>query len=316
MAFNVSGIAAYTNQVSDLVKKMVITGPTLNILTSIQAGIPAGSTQAINILTNTISPAAAACGWSSAGAVAFTQRNIATTALQIHESLCEKTLKAYWVGQVMKPGASVTEEQLGPILAESYVEKVKNYNEYHIWQGNFSGYTGISATYNKWDGFLKVINGEATRVTVLSATTLTAANIVASVETIWLNCPAALRAYGDIALFLSLSDFDLYAGALRTANLYHFDATNAAIEGSWKINYIPGLTVYGVPGLVGAKTFVQNITPWVMTSVSNLVYGTDLLNEEEKLDIWYSKDNDEVRVNINWSSGAQIQFPDLVVCNW
>jgi len=54
----------------------------------------------------------------------------------------------------------------------------------------------------------------------------------------------------------------------------------------------------------------------LLTYGANLVVGTDLLNEEEKFDIFYSRDNDEVRVNIQWKIGTQIYFPEYVVVNY
>ena len=52
------------------------------------------------------------------------------------------------------------------------------------------------------------------------------------------------------------------------------------------------------------------------TYAENMVVSTDLTNEEEKFDIWYSQDNDEVRVNIQWKIGVQIYFPQFVVTNF
>lgn len=319
MAFNVGSISAYTDQLSgELIKKAVITGPTMDILTSIIPGVK--YSQAINIIDNTAVPQAGACGFTSSGSVAFKQRNITVTDLMIQESLCFTTLESYWMGMKMKKGTPGAESvnDLGPILAESYVEKVKNTNEYNLWQGNYSG----STSYTLYNGFLKTIFDEATRIN-LSATTgtfssaTTSATVIADVEYIFASTPAAIRSRNDLALFMPLGDFLIYAAALRTANLFHFDATQQSIAG-WKINYIPGLTVYGIPGMDGAHTLhpTNYCHPWVLTYVANLVVGTDLLNEEENFDIWYSRDNKEVRVDIRWKLGTQVQFPELIVTNF
>jgi hypothetical protein len=37
-----------------------------------------------------------------------------------------------------------------------------------------------------------------------------------------------------------------------------------------------------------------------------MVVGFDLLSDHERLDIWWSRDNDEVRIRANYNYGAQI----------
>jgi hypothetical protein len=46
-----------------------------------------------------------------------------------------------------------------------------------------------------------------------------------------------------------------------------------------------------------------------------MVVGVDLMSDEERLDIFYSRDNDEVRVRANFKIGAQIAFPENFVTN-
>jgi len=318
MAFSVSSISTYTDQLAGkLIKKSVVTGPTLNLLTSIQYGVK--GIQAINIITNTVVPQAAACGFTSSGSVAFSQRNISVTDLMIQESLCETTLEPYWMGMKMEQGAPDSDfgAWLAPILGESYVEAIQEKNEYNIWQGNLSG----STSYTLFNGFLRTIfdeSGSTVEVPTYSATTIDSTNVVAAVEYYWSKCPVAIRGRKDLALLMPLSDFDIYTAALRTANLYHYNATQEElVNGVWKINYIPGLTVYGIPGMNGAKTDHPDtsVTPWVLTYIANLVIGTDMMNEWERFKMWWSVDNQEVRVDIRWKIGTQIQFPEHIVTN-
>ena len=48
-------------------------------------------------------------------------------------------------------------------------------------------------------------------------------------------------------------------------------------------------------------------------SLSNFFLGTDLANEEEEVKMWYSLDNDEVRVRFTFAYGVQVAFPAEVV---
>ena len=45
----------------------------------------------------------------------------------------------------------------------------------------------------------------------------------------------------------------------------------------------------------------------------NLFYGTDMQGDSEKFDFWYSKDNQEFRLAIEFGLGVQVAFPNEVV---
>jgi hypothetical protein len=305
MAFNVSSINAYTNETAQqLVKKAVLAGKTMSMV-SVVPGIKYKET--LNILDNTISVQNATCGFTSKGSVAFKQREIEVTALEVKESLCEKTLEQYFMGQWMKPG-SPKDEELGAILADSYVEKIKEYNELNIWKGGIG-----SPGYGKIDGLISILSDEATRVTVelgspdIMAGPFTSANIVSAVDAMVANIPEEILNKSDLTLFMSYANYNLYTAALRTANLYHYKGES----GTDFECYIPGTSVKAV-----ATHGLTSTDYMVLTFASNIVVGTDLLDEEEKFDIWYSKDNDEVRVNIQWKIGVEVYFPEHCVCNF
>jgi hypothetical protein len=47
--------------------------------------------------------------------------------------------------------------------------------------------------------------------------------------------------------------------------------------------------------------------------LSNLFLGTDLLNEEEKFEIFYAKEADQVRFVSEFKMGVNVAFPDEIV---
>lgn len=306
MAFNVGAINAYVNETAEqLIKKAVLTGKTINMVT-LQPGIKYKET--INILDNTISVQNATCGFTSNGSVAFKQREIEVTPLEVKVSLCEKDLEKYFMGQWMKAG-SPKEEQLGAILADSYVESIKESNELNIWLGN----QHTSPVYGKIDGLIYKLSQENTRVTATSGSPdimpgpFTANNIISAIDTMVASIPEEILMRRDLTLFLSYANYNLYTAALRTANLFHYNGDN----GQDFETFIPGTNVKLVAthGLTGTDNLV-------LTYAENIVIGTDLVNEEDKFDIWYSRDNDEVRVNIQWKIGVQVAFPEFCVCNF
>jgi len=255
----------------------------------------------LNILDNTVTVAAATCGWNAAGSVAFSQRDITVTALEVKDALCEKTLEKYWMGQMMKPGAP-KDEELGSVLADSYVEGVKVKNEKLIWLGDTAG-----SPADLVDGFLSILTTDGNYVPVTAAAgPHTQATIIAHVNAMITAAPEVLSTLPDLTMFMSISNFRMYCAAIADKNYFAVPAT-VGTELSF-VNPLNGVKFVGVAGLSGSDKFV-------LTYASNLVIGTDLVNEEEKFDIWYSRDNDEVRVNIQYKLGTQVQFPELVVLN-
>ena len=47
--------------------------------------------------------------------------------------------------------------------------------------------------------------------------------------------------------------------------------------------------------------------------LSNLFYATDLQGDEEKFELWYSQDNREFRLAIEFIAGVQYAFGDEIV---
>jgi hypothetical protein len=47
--------------------------------------------------------------------------------------------------------------------------------------------------------------------------------------------------------------------------------------------------------------------------ISNLFLGTDLLNEEDKFEIFYAKEADQVRFVSEFKIGTNVAFPDEIV---
>jgi hypothetical protein len=71
---------------------------------------------------------------------------------------------------------------------------------------------------------------------------------------------------------------------------------------------VPGTNVklIGVNGLNGTDYLVG-------ISMSNMYLGTDLLGEQERFELFYAKEADEMRFVVEFKLGCQIAFPDEVV---
>ena len=71
---------------------------------------------------------------------------------------------------------------------------------------------------------------------------------------------------------------------------------------------IPGtnVRVIGVAGLDNTGRFFASYK-------ENFVYGVDMSGDDEKFDLWYSQDNREFRLAVEFIAGVQVAYPDMVV---
>lgn len=305
MAFSVGSLANYTNEQStDLLVKALFGSKTATLLQSsnqVQVGVKSAS--ALNILASTVFFQADGCGYLSSGTTTFTQRTITVGAVKVEETLCPKTLEAKWMQTQIMPGSPTMipfEEQIGTEKAAVIAQTL----ETAMWTGDTaSGNPNLS----RFDGFNKLIAaaspvlGNAAPTTF---TTVTNANIDDILDQIYANVPAAVAAKDDLVCFLGVDNFKLMLINLKNANLFHYVADAAQ---TMEMVY-PGtnMKLIAVGGLNGTNKLVAG-------SLSNFFMGTDLIDENEEVKMWYSIDNDEVRVRFTFKAGVQVAFPGEIV---
>ena len=140
--------------------------------------------------------------------------------------------------------------------------------------------------------------------TDLSFATLqsTPSNAIKLLNTFETYLPADIKGYDDVAIFCGIDVFTAIKQGLVAQNYFNISYLNG-VE-----NYeltLPGsnIKLYGVNGLNGTYDLYAGRT-------SHFVFGTDLLNEEERFEIFYAKEADEVRFVAEFKAGVQIAFPD------
>ena len=305
MSLNVDGLTAWVDENKmPLIKKSVLGGRTLQFIT-IQPDIKNSS--AINVLDSSLSIQAGGCGFSNAGTTSLTQRDLDVTPLKVNESICLDTLEAYWVSAQMQPGSyneSIPFEQL---YAEQKAELIAAAVEDNIWKGNSPLFTA----YTEFDGFINLFeNTAASGSTVAgntgSVTALTAANIIAVVDAMATAVPTDIIDAEDLVLFMGYDTYRLWATALRNSNLYSY--TGAENQMDQFSQMIPGMNIRVI-----ATRGLNATNRMYLSRAANFYYGTDLLNDYEAFDIFYSKDNQEVRFVAKWKSGVEVAFPSFVV---
>lgn len=113
----------------------------------------------------------------------------------------------------------------------------------------------------------------------------------------------------DLVILVAPSLYREFVQELVKANMYHYDANDANAQ-----TYLPGTSVPVIPveGLIpttanAGKEFILALRK------SNVIFGTDMTNDQEKFDFWYSKDDQVFKLAIEFTAGVQIAYPDEVV---
>lgn len=237
------------------------------------------------------------CGWNEAGTQALTQRILATGNVKINMAYCDKAMLKYWTQYQVRVAAGQKTLPFEEDFVSAVIENVKAAIEVAIWKGDT---TSQSVNLNKFDGLLKILGAATGVVNVTYANGATVASIVAQVfEAI----PANVYGKPDVAIMMGTDMYRSYVNELVAQNLFHYNPGTPIDE-----VILPGTNVK-VVGLAG----LDNTGTVVAGSLSNFFYGCDMMNDEEKFELWYSQDFREFRLAIEFNAGVQVAFPDEIV---
>ena len=312
MAFDVSALAAYTEQnAAQLVTSSVLGAKTANLIKSagnVMVGVKSAET--INIMdTDAIFQAGGSCGFTASGSTTFTQRTVTVGKIKVNEALCPKDLEAKYLQKALPTGSMYDSVPFEQEFADKKAKTIAAQLETAIWQGDTAS---VNVNLNKFDGLVKLVGAASGVVAANSATyisgaplsSITAANVIEIFDGVYAAIPAKVVAADDMTIFCGQDLFRTYTIALKNANNFHY-SVDAKADGEF---VLPGtmIKVVSVGGLNGTNKIYA-------ARLSNLFIGTDLLNEEEKFEIFYAKEADQVRFVSEFKMGVNIAFPDETV---
>jgi len=312
MAFNVSALADYTEQNEALlVTSSVLGAKTASLIKSagnVMVGVK--SSETINIMdTDAIFQSGASCGFTASGSTTFTQRTVTVGKIKVNEALCPKDLEAKYLQKALPTGSMYDSIPFEQEFSEKKAKRIAAQLETALWQGDTDS---VNVNLNKFDGLVKLI-GAASGVVAANASTyisgaplssITSANVISIFDGIYKAIPAQVVAADDMTIFCGQDLFRTYTIALKDANQFHY-----SIDVKADSEFIlPGTTIK-----VGAFAGLNGTNKAYAMRLSNLFLGTDLLNEEEKFEIFYAKEADQVRFVSEFKMGVNIAFPDEVV---
>lgn len=285
----------------DLIRNAVVGARTVEEI-NLQTGIK-GAT-ALNLLDTDVKFGdGAACGWSEAGASTLSQRILTPGQIKVNMSFCDKSLLSTYANYQVRIAAGQKTLPFEEDFVAGVVEDVKAKLEKAIWQGDSSSNNSNTET-NKFDGFIKIAEAAALGGTYeYSASD----SIVEKVNGVYALIPTACYSKGEVIMFMGADNYRKYIQALiANGNLVITNVVNDVAMPASVL--MPGTNVRVIPvaGLDGTDKMFASYR-------DNFVYGTDLAGDNEKFDLWYSQDNREFRLAIEFNAGVQFAYPSMVV---
>ena len=292
MAYDVTALPAYVQENRlPLLAASVLKGKTVEVINR-QSGVKGKA--ALNIVDiDAKFQAGNTCGFNALGNDEFSQRIIETVMVKVEKEWCWKDLIGKWAEYEYRVVAGdktlAFEEFFLAEIAKNIADKI----EYIIWNGDSA--LGIA-------GLL----GNLTAASV-TETQFTAATDYDKIMEAYMAIPEEVL--DKAVIFVSASRFRGFVAGMTAANLFHYNPEAPVDE-----VVIPGTNtrVIKVNGL-NSSTYGAVSDVVVAADPMNLVYGYDIEDSDKAFDVWYSRDNDTIRLRATFNIGTQVAFPSEVI---
>ena len=285
----ITGLSAYVEEHrSELLSKAMLDGRSrraFNLMTDVK-----GPT-ALNILDTNVVFGELQCGWNEQGSTEYSQRILEPKALSVNMAFCDKKLLQTWAQYEVKVAAGFEELPFEEQWTKQILDSINEQIEHMLYFGSGSG--------AEFKGIVPILSGESGTVKVNAAEGASAYDFLKDVAK---AIPVQVK---NPVILVSTALYREFMQDLVAANLFHYDSANG--EGEYKL---PGtdIRVIGVDGLNDSGSTVA-----IAANMSNLFYGVSADEDSDTFDLWYSKDNREFRLAVNFIAGTQVAFPSEVV---
>ena len=290
--FLVSTLPAYVENNRDIIlKNFALVGTDTRRRIGLQTGIKLnGYLNAIGI-TPTLQDGSS-CGFNPLDEIELTQKTLATAVLKTDGQICPETLLGKWAEYQVRIAATENALPFEGYIMDGLIREINKKIEQLIWVAD-------SGNSDPIDGFLTQFTADAA---VTSVTLTGVAAAYDAVKTVYFAIPEEALDRGAM-IFVDPVIFRALMNDLVVLNYFHYDMGNGA-----KDEFIlPGTDVRVVktPGLAQTNVIVG-------TFPENLVYGTDMENDNEKVDLWWSNDDRVFKYQVKWNSGVAYHFGDQI----
>lgn len=297
-SYVVSSITGFTDQSSQEIVAKALIGATTPANTTIKLGVR--GTQQVQLLNSAPAFQTGACGWNASGTTTFTQVSLSSQHEKVQEELCFQQLWDTYQSLLLPAGQDPETVPFLNQIIDLKVKQIQQRIEQKLWSATVAG-------GDSFNGFNYLIATGQTSVANSSGTTFsstaaygTNGNPITEVDKLISSLSDDALAFDDLVVFMSYSNFRLYNQALVKANFFqnYIGTTNvtnnmSAIHPSTNVKVLPTL------GLAGSGKVVIGPAQYMFC-------GFDLMSDHEKMDAFWSRDFDVLKIRANYSYSAAI----------
>lgn len=295
--FLVSGLTAYVENNRDLI---IGSFGLANRDTRSRVGIQTGVKGSMFLHYLSVSPviqSGASCGFNPLDEITLSERTISVAIHKVDGQICETTLLGKYAEYLVKVNARDNDLPYEQYIIDTLVEQVNKKIETDIWQGKTAAHSGTALI----DGWIYQFDNDDS---VVDVTLNNGESAYEGISKVYAAMTEETLDRGGV-IFVSPAIFRSFMMEMVALNLFHY---SGAVNDNPDEFILPGsdVRVIKTPGLASSLKIVG-------TFADNLVYGTDMENDEEKFDLWWSNDDRVWKYQIKWAAGVSYHFPAQVV---
>ena len=296
--YDISKLAAYVKTNADVILKDVVLGSVEgDSVANMRKQLGVKTKEKLNYLN--VTPALQSgkdCGFNASGSTVFSDRDITVKTIKAQDEYCDRDLLGKFAESLVNIAAGKETLPFEAQIVDEVVKGIRKQIEKIVWQGDTT--LGI-------DGLLKMAaSGGTDSASTVNVSIAKGTDIYEAVKAVYLAIPEELLDKAFIGL--SPANFRAFTQAMVEKNYYHYSGPQDANVNEF---IFPGsnVKVKSIQGLSGVNDKIY-ASVW-----DNLVYGTDLLNDEEVVNAWYDPNTELFRYTIRFNAGVSTLFPDEVV---
>lgn len=289
----------FVNQLHEMTGEFFAEGRTIDLIENQPNN---KNRDSLNMFTNNISVQdGTGCGFSPEGDVALIQKYVEVKPLKINDKVCYKDLEKTYLAMYMKNIEIPFERQ----LAESYVGKIRRFNEIFLWDGD-ADYKGLARQI-----------GESASVIDASAEVEAATSKIAKINALINKATADILESDDVRIFCTHSFYMGYIQELIAANLYLMPQTYNMGDKMKMELLIPSTNIILTP-VLGldhlTNTTIDDGEALILTYSKNLVASYDGLGDSERFEMIVNPfDGNNLYVTAEWKIGSAFKWDDKIV---
>jgi hypothetical protein len=302
--YDVSDLSAYVDeQREELLTRQVSEARTLSLI-NIQTGIK--HSEALKLMDDTITYQAGDCSMTPSGDTVFSDRVITVETLGFMKEFCNKDLAGFWTQLSLRPGASAEDKEL-PFQAQllNYILSLHAKElDSLIWKGNKSLPSG---NLSFMDGFIKLLttaNGcvDLNQTAISTLTSSNAYNVFFGAYQEMQASNATLAEDETAGFFCGVETLTKLRRNMIDLNFFTFtpDANNYSQP------------LFGTTKMVEAVNGLNGTNKIYFGKRSEMVFGTDLESDFDNIELWYSQDDDKLKLRSKFRAGVQVPFLDQI----